>query len=212
MMVGELLVATFNAAKAIYPGLPQRWVTASFRIGGLLPNSLIMVTVQRLGEIDAVCRAMERELETKPPVEGEFDFRDHYSVMMSELWIGTAYSVCYILKNRKLRTDRAFLTLAEDLRMIRVQLEKYELPSDQKLKAPLAMVRSPTLDDEPERPTFQYDKRDNKRAHIGRAGLSSRRSMMWEAIDVPAQSSRWIERLELSDRFLQTFCDAPTET
>jgi hypothetical protein len=138
------------------------------------PLEVLVATVQRLGEIDAVCRTIERELISKPPLDEELDLRYPYCSMMSEVWIGTAYSICYILKDRHLRSDSAFLALAEDLRMIRVQLEKYELPSDRKLKTPLAMVRSPLRDDEIEPPVYLYDGQDNQRAHIGRRGLSAR--------------------------------------
>jgi len=205
MTVGELLVATFMAARAADQKLGERWVAVSWRVGSFLPNSLIMATVQRLGEIDAVCRAIERELMSNPPVEGELDLRYPYCSMMSEVWIGTAYSICYILKHRKLRGDPDFVSLAEDLRMIRVQLEKHELPSDRDLKEPLAMVRSPLRDDEIEPSVYLYDRRDEKRAHIGRRGLSSRWSSMWEVIDVGSNTSRWLERLDISDRFLAAF-------
>jgi hypothetical protein len=89
--------------------------------------------------------------------------------------------------------------------MIRVQLEKYELPSERKLKTTLAMVRSPLRDDEIEPPFYLYDRQDKQRAHIGRRGLSARWSSMWEVIDVKANTSRWLERLDLSDRFLSVF-------
>jgi hypothetical protein len=205
MTVGELLVATFLAARAADQELLQRWRSVSYRVGSLLPNSLITVTVQRLGEIDAVCRAIEREMVAKPEVDGELDLRQPYCMMISEVWIGIAYSTCYILQHRKLLNDPDFLMLYDHLRMIRVQLEKYELPSDQHLDEPIAMIRSPLQPDEIEPPVYLYDGKDKQRAHIGRSGLSDRRSLMWEVIEVKSKASRWLERLELSDQFLSVF-------
>lgn len=210
MSVADLLVSTFTMARAANPKLMERWVTASIAIDSLLPNSLIGTTVQRLGEIDAVCRSSELEMVANPLAENKMDFRFHYNKLMSELWIGTAYSVCFILKDRKLRSDQSFLDLAEVLRMVRVQLEKYELPSDRYLKEPLLMTRVPSHDDELESSAYRYDVHDRHRAHIGRAGVSSRRSMMWEIIDVQNHSSYWAERQDLSDHFLLTFGAAPS--
>jgi hypothetical protein len=205
--VGELLVGAFVVARSTHPELGQTWTTLSWRIGGLLPRSMLMATVQRLGEIDAVCRAVEREMVALPPAEGVMDFRDHYYTMLAELWIGTAYSICYILKTRKLVTGEAFETIANHLRIVRVQLEKYELSSDRALQEPLAMAPAKTQGDEPEPSIYLYDKNDSQRAHIGRRGVSARRSLMWEVIDVKAQQSGWLERLELSERFLSVFGD-----
>jgi hypothetical protein len=85
MTVGELLVATFTAARAADQELAKRWLSVAGGIHGFLPNSLITVTVQRLGEVDAVCRAVERELVVHPLADGELDLRHHYCMMISEV-------------------------------------------------------------------------------------------------------------------------------
>lgn len=201
--IGDLLTATFMEARIATPGLTERWTGTSFRIEGLLTHSLISVTIQRLGEIDAVCRCLERELIEKPPTG--LDMRFHYYAMMAEIWVGSAYSVCYILDKRKLVTDEPFKDLTEDLRLIRVQLEKYEIPSDRKLGGPIEMTTGPSESGGSETRNFIYDFKDNRRSHIGRSGLSARHSRMWEVIEVSPVGHRWIERTDLSDRFLQVF-------
>lgn len=96
-----------------------------------------MVSIQRTGELDLVCRALEDELAQFPPKDGEMDLRDNYLMMFSELWIGAAYAICFALKGRKLRSDEPdFVRLADDLRLVRVQIEKHQIPSDQDLSGP----------------------------------------------------------------------------
>jgi hypothetical protein len=201
--IGQLITATFAIARSKYPVLNQRWIAASWRTGSKIPDSLAMVSVQRVGELDLVCRALEDELKLSPPKEGEMDLRDNYLMMLSELWIGAAYAICFALKDRRLRFDEPdFVILAEDLRMIRVQIEKYQIPSDRHLEEPLALSTGPAKAGEaPERITL-YDKSNPVRAHIGRAGVSERRSMMWEVIEAQTKTARWIERRQTADKML----------
>jgi hypothetical protein len=203
--VGDVLVAAFTRARMMTPGLAERWVHASFRVGGLLPTSLISKNVQRLGEIDAVCRCLERELVEAPLSSEGLDMRLHYYAMMAELWMGTAYSICFIINNRKLAVDAPFQALNEDLRLVRVQLEKYEIPSDRDLESPIEMTTGPSGRGQPEPRNSIYDYKDKRRAHIGRSGLSDRHSLMWEVIEVDPVGHRWLERTNLSDRFLVAF-------
>jgi hypothetical protein len=74
--IGQLIVAAFGIARGQNIELNKRWIRMSYRIGGQLPQSLLMVTIQRIGEVDLVCRALEDELLEKPPQDGELDFRD----------------------------------------------------------------------------------------------------------------------------------------
>jgi hypothetical protein len=174
----------------------------SHRIGSQLPRSLLAVTIQQIGEVDLLCRALEKELLEQPPRDGEIDFRFNYLMVLSEWWIRSAYAVCYTLKDRMILTEPEFLKLADDLRMIRVQIERYEVPSDRKLSDPLQFSPTQLRLDEKEPPIFEYDKNDRLRAHIPRRGLSPRHSGMWEVFDIDADETRWYERLELSDRML----------
>jgi hypothetical protein len=125
--------------------------------------------------------------------------------MMSEVWISKAYAICFALKDRGLLVDdKQFQQLAEDLRLVRVQLEKHQIASDRKLTDPLVMTTGPFTGDAPER-ISQYDKNDRMRAHNGRTGSSDRRSLMWEVIEIHARGARWIERRNLSDATLDIF-------
>jgi hypothetical protein len=202
--VGQLLVAAFGFSRAKNSQLNQRWIDMSWRIGSQLPQSLLSISIQRLGEVDLVCRALETELmtQTQPQQAGDLDLRPNYLAVLSEWWIGSAYAICYTLKDRKILSADEFLRLADDLRMIRVQIEKYEVPSDRKLIEPLQFSPTQLRPDEKEAPIYIYDKEDRLRAHIPRRGVSARCSCMWEVFDVKADASRWFERLELSNRMI----------
>lgn len=203
--IGQLIVAAFRLAQNTNKKIHERWIQMSFRIGSKLPQSQLSVSIQRLGEVDLLCRALEQDLSEQPAPEGGLDFRFNYLWLLSEWWVGSAYSLSFTLKDRKILTDPEFLKLTDDLRMIRVQVEKHEIASDRKLSEPLQFSPAPLRPDEKTPPIFQYDKNDPLRAHIPRRGASSRRSAMWEVFDVNADESRWYERSELSDRMLNIF-------
>lgn len=201
---GRLIVAAFAAARTKFPEIQEKWIGASFRAGAKIPQSLASASIQKIGDIDLICRALEDELTAQPGAPGAMDFRFHYLVMMSEIWISMAYAICFALKERdQLVDDTQFLQLAEDLRLVRVQLEKHQIASDKKLTDPLTMTTG-SSGPGAER-LSQYDKGDRMRAHIPRTGTSDRKSLMWEVIEVKANGMRWIERRSLSDTMIDAF-------
>jgi hypothetical protein len=203
-VVGNLIVQAFTASRSSNLSIGDEWIKASFKGGGQVPNSAMFVSIQRLGELDLLCRAIEDELMATPPGEGQPDSRYHYLMLLSELWIGAAYAISYAFSDRGVyKGDQDFEAVHEDLRLVRVQLEKHQIPSDRKLDKPLDLVTAPGQPG-PVR-TFQYDKKDRLRGHIGRTGMSSRWSSMWEVIDVKNNTTmRWLERRSLADGLLKT--------
>jgi hypothetical protein len=59
--VTALLAEAFAVAHAHHPKLMERWVALSSHIGGLLPASGLMMSVQEVGRIDTILRATEDE-------------------------------------------------------------------------------------------------------------------------------------------------------
>jgi hypothetical protein len=204
--VGQLVVAAFAVSRMKNENIYKKWVAASWRTGAKIPESMAMASIQRVGEIDTVCRSLEDELLQEPPAPNEMDFRDNCLMMFAELWIGSAYAISFALKDRKVFADNTeFLELAEDLRLVRVQLEKHQIASDRTLKEPLQLSTGASkLGEAPER-VVQYDKDDPLRAHIGRKGVSDRRSPMWEVIELKIKTMRWVERRALADTMLDIF-------
>lgn len=143
---------------------------------------------------------MEMDMLAQPSRESGLDMRLSYMALLSDAWISSAHAICFTLKDRAILADADFLDLANDIRLVRVQNEKHELPSDKKLDEPLNF--SPIQQDGKEPPIYPYDKGDRLRAHIPRTGISSRSSKMWEVFDPKIKAERWVERLKLSDWML----------
>jgi hypothetical protein len=196
------IVAAFEGAKAENPKAYERWIWMSHRIGSQLPQSLLSNSIQRLGEIDLLCRSMEVDFLARPPLDGALDFRFQHLSALSDWWASSAYAICFVLRTREILSDQDFVRLANDLRLVRVQNEKHELPSDRKIDDPLDFIPSPLRTDETTPPVYAYDKNDRLRAHIPRSGLSAARSKMWEVFDPSTLSARWVDRLELANRML----------
>jgi hypothetical protein len=65
-----LLNAAFFAAMGRWSALHEQWVRISFKIGGLLPGSLFMCSVQDIGRLDMILRTLEDEW--KPNISTHF--------------------------------------------------------------------------------------------------------------------------------------------
>jgi hypothetical protein len=202
MNVAQLITGAFRLAAARYPELYEKWIKLSFRVGSLLPNSLLFFSIQKCGELDMVLRCMEDDFTPPQADTGDLEMLSFtYQSMLSELWVGSVYEIFRLLKSRKLVDDNvAFRALEYDLRLLRVTLEKHEIAADYKLSEPLVMQRQPSK--EGERDCYQYLKSDQKRSHIMPSGVSRRGSLIWHVIDVSCKKSYWLERRALSERIV----------
>jgi len=199
MNVGNLITSAFAVALSRHEQLHLSWIRISSKIGSLLPDSLLMGSVQNVGQLDMLLRCMEDEFSS---TDGEVDFQLHYQGMFSNIWIGSVYEFVSLLKTRKLLDHSPqFEALTHDLRLLRVPLEKHEIAADRKLAEPLTMKRLPPSTNNTD--TYTYSKNSATRAHIMPFGLSSRGSMTWEVIDIISNTTRWIERRALSERIME---------
>jgi hypothetical protein len=196
MTVSDLITASFREASERYPILHEAWIRISHRVGGLLPNSLLSHSLQRYGELDLALRCMEDEL---APQVGKSQVEFRYQILFSEIWVGGIYETLRLLadNSRKLAPDSdEFRTLAHDLRLLRIPLEKHEITSQGQLTVPLQMT---TYD---QTKVYIYAKDDPQRSHIMPTGISARGSVVWQAIDGKTTAARWIERRSLSDQMI----------
>jgi hypothetical protein len=199
----ELILAGFTQASSKYPDVHGAWVTTSYRIGGQLPNSSLVSSVQRAGELDVLVRCMEDEFCVHTDTQ-EPDFSFHYQVILSESWVGHMYEITRLLKDRKRTPDnKDFDALAHHLRLLRIPIDKHEIPGDKKLKAPLMMKRYPPKNEPSD--IYEYSKDDPTRSHIMPTGVSGRGSVMWQVLDITSNESFWIERRGLSEKILAVF-------
>ena len=205
IMVKQLMSAAFRLAFTHHRELRETWINISCRIGGLLPDSELLVAIQRIGDLDIVLRCMEEETKVdnsrRQELAGDVDFSFHYQVMLSEVWICNSYEIFRLLEERKLLSQNdAFEGLAHDLKLPRITIEKHEIANDRKLSKPLQMEQ---LSREGEvTGHYTYSRSDPRKAHIMGKGVSDRGSVMWEAIDGASRDSRWLERLSLSERIV----------
>jgi hypothetical protein len=142
---------------------------------------------------------MSMEQERSLPPTGGVDPSLTHQMMFSELWIGSAYEMIRLLRERRLVEGEEFIKLYDDLTLLRILLEKYEISGDRKLKNPLSMQRG---DGQGPRGHFSYEKNNPLRAHIMPTGLSPRGSIIWHTVDLKSNSSRWLKARDLSERFL----------
>jgi hypothetical protein len=212
MLVSQLLVATFAQAIQKYPEVHTAWTQASWRLGGLLPNSLLTMCVQRDGWFDVVLRCMEDEINAGAHKDEQG--QGHFQYLLSEMWVGGMYETLRLLEERELTpTSDESRTLAHDLRLLRVPLEKHEITSQGQLQQPLRMREHPPNNDPTKVLEYEYDKRDPRRSHIMPTGISHRGSVTWQLLDLKATpTERWIDRRDLSDRFLAIWSEPLPET
>ena len=205
--VSELVVSSYQLASMRQQAVIESWIAGSLKLGGKLPNSLLVVSIQQVGSLDALLRSMEDEL-TSDVIQSEIrPWVLNPLTSLSEIWVGQIYEIVRLTQERNLVVDDNILSeIAHDLRVLRIPIEKHEIAQDRILTAPLALSKfSPKQDDIPSR----YDKKDPLRAHIMPRAISARGSVQWLAVDISVDvGQRWIERRDLSDRILELLCTA----
>jgi hypothetical protein len=201
--VSIFIGAAFDQSRSRYPELDRSWVYVSHHIGGLLSSSLLFSSIYKAGRLDLVLRCMEDENVSS----NHLDAFEHY-ISLAETWVGAVYEILRVLKERKLvEQSEVFLQLAEDTRLLRVALEKHEVPSDRKLTGPIQFRRWPPQGDASDE--FSYSKEDPQKSHIMPSGLSSKGAVVWKVSSGVSDESRWVERRGLADRILTLWQRAP---
>ncbi len=123
--------------------------------------------------------------------------------MLSNYWMGGMYETFRLLRDRGLVEQiEALASIFHELELVRIGLDKHEIPKDQKLTEPmlLAPMQQMLHDKEP----YVYETEDPKRAHIMPIAMSQQNgSIMWYVIDHGNERSFWVERRGLSDRIVE---------
>jgi hypothetical protein len=211
MQVSKHITAAFDIAKGKYPTEASRWISLSWTLCQGI--AMLAVRLQQAGDFDLLLRCMEDELSAKSTdVSQGIDLSPHYQKMISEMWISGCYEVLRTIKQREGEEEAAklpsqgrsrtaeFRALFADLELLRMPIDKHEIPKDTQLTAPLIMQRSPPKGDDTDQ--YIYNRSDPKRSHIMPTGISSRSSMMWQVMDHRSGRTYWVERRDLGDRLL----------
>lgn len=200
--IGQLINCAFNLARGRQQVALDGWRKISWGLGARLPGSMLILSLQRAGSLDAVLRSMEDEFDheaekTRPIEQSTADCQ----IMLSEIWVGVVYEILRLVNERALLpSSQERDALAYDFRLLRITLEKHEIAGDRKLRDPIEMRAVPAREGSS---TYQYDRKDSLRAHIMPGSISQRGSVMWFATDLAMNASRWIERRQLSEKAIQ---------
>jgi hypothetical protein len=213
-VVSGLIESAFSAARSGYTEEDTAWVSLSMRLVSPTLNPAASSNIQRAGALDLLIRCLEDDLKQRVAVPSrQIDFAYHYQNMLSELWVASCYEIVRAIRQReKGANDKGnqtsnhvsseiFVSLLFDLERLRMPLEKYEIAKDNSLKQPILFKRIPETGDATD--FAVYDSQDPNRSHIMLSGISVNGSVMWLAFDHATSREYWIERRELSDRFLK---------
>lgn len=196
--VSDLIVAAFSHSQRVEAELYKRWIKCSAILGGGFANSAIGINIQWDGRLDVLLRSMEKE--SIGITSEQIDLPLQCKHMFSVYWISSVYEWLRALNQRRFLKG----TLSEVFRqfeLLRMGLQKHEIPKDDYLKEPISMVRMPLSNTQND--FYIYDTSDNLRGYIMPTGVSERGSAMWLVFDARNKSEFWLERRGLSDSLLE---------
>lgn len=199
LKVRQIVCQAFYCSAIKHSDEHKRWVNLSHDLGSRIAEGAVL-SIQCLGDLDIIVRAMEDELVEQGFAEPDvmefpaLTLQSH----LSDVWVGGAYEIFRLAKSR-LQEDAEAVQLHDALRLLRIPLEKYELPKDDKLKDVVRMAPLGGGEDD----VRIYDKNDKSKSHLIPRSLSNLGSAMWLAIDIANQSQHWLERRDLSDAILR---------
>lgn len=204
LTVGQLLASAFEAARVRKALLHETWIKISSEIGRRLPNSLVMMSVQRAGELDLALRCMESDFNALERNIDNFHLLTfNTQTTLSELWVGSIYEIVRLIQDRKVMPSDDLAALYSQLTLLRVPLMKHEIAGERKMTKPLLFKKHPPNDADSD--LYTYSHKDPRRGHIMPHGVSQRGSVMWQVIDIKTEKEYWLERLTLSEQFLSIF-------
>jgi hypothetical protein len=206
----------FNVSRAKYRAEHAAWTNLSGVLSGRFNLPVAMMNVQRQGDLDLLLRCMEDEYEANKATEiadtTGSDMTLHYQLTLSEIWIVGCYEILRAFRQRDQNAVDAglpasgvsemnsFKSIFADFHLLRIPMTKFEIANDKKMKAPLALQRSPVNNDASDQ-TF-YDNKDPARYHIMPSRMSPRGSASWVALDHPTRREYLVERRDLAERLL----------
>lgn len=198
MNTSELLSAAFHQSSFKQREIYENWLKLSFSLGGLLPNSLLVSSIQRLGKLDLLLRSLESEF--APELQDKDLTLLDNQFFLSEIWVGQAYAITSTLIRRNPQNNQKLKELNDFLRILRVVIEKHEV-ADEKVLGDWTLFNR--LSGYELKDIYIYDKAKSDRAYIMPAGVSGRGSVTWQVYNAKSEQSYWCERLYASELFLE---------
>ena len=116
--------------------LAQRWTSLSLRLGGLVPNSLMISNLQEDGRLDQVCRNLEN-LASNNHSNPTFSLLPSFLNSLSRYWVLILYESLRVLKEELQKGDRWQDSSYDNLRevfqkieLVRIPLENHEIAKE----------------------------------------------------------------------------------
>lgn len=179
------------------PLIHRKWIHIAVVFQDLIPDSTSIALMRHLGNLDMLIRCLEDEYspDQVKMILGVTDPLPAYVSLLSEMWVCKAYELCGILIQRKKKDKKSapvkssFIELYRYLELLRLSFNQHELSfADPRLKGP--------------------DGQDEAEITKMPENISERGAMMWcptERTGRIPEKSYWLERRDLSDRFLNIF-------
>ena len=221
-LVTQQLECVFRTTLLDDKDLFLKWEEISKNIGSLLPDSNLRFSVEQLGLYDLLLRRLENEFPQDDVVlHKEFMLTHNFFLNFSEVWVSLAYEIFRGLRERKLASGERFEKISNDLRLIRISLQKFQLAKENKLKGESIEISLPEVEMEDifdnkftiREITKTYSTGENNkglRTFTLPTMIKDKRTVAWQVIDIenPQQSQiYWLDRRDLSDRILDLWSE-----
>lgn len=184
-------------SKIQYSDFLRDWIGISHRVGSKLPHSLLVLSIQRLADIDILTRSMEDEC-CQRGLNFECGFSLNNLVFFSESWVIQSYEIFRAIREKGVLPNSESLKQFEhDLRLIRIPIAKFEIARDSGIDS-LEFEKFPPKGDESDFHTYRAS--DKKKSMVLPMQVSQNGSIMWYAYDSREKNHVPINRRDLSDR------------
>ena len=172
MTVTELISVAVSLSFSQLQAIHKTWINISFQVGSVLPDSLLVASIQHVGKLDIFLRSMEDDLSSQQKSFAEAGILSiDIQAMFSKFWICDAYEIFRLLKSRKLLKENPEIeALVRDLALFRIPLEKHKVAKDRKLSQPLQVQRLSSTNEVTG--LYEYHPRNDLRPHIMRCRIS----------------------------------------
>ena len=120
---------TFAKAAGKNGDINDKWIRISHRLGAQVAVGAVQ-TIQWIGQLDVILRSLEEEFLQKDP---DANLALTIQTYLSDAWVGSAYEIFRILKNRRPK-DLDAKPIYDALLLLRVPLEENQLPQDRSPK------------------------------------------------------------------------------
>lgn len=187
--------------------LAQRWTSLSLRLGGLVPNSLMISNLQEDGRLDQVCRNLEN-LASKNHSNPTFSLLPSFLNSLSRYWVLSLYESLRVLKEELQKGDRwqdsSYDNLREVFRkieLVRIPLAKHEIAKEKPFFRDNKTLWLEKLDPKPEEKPLAY--RPGTASYIPVLEFNPiTGSICWNVANLKTKAQEVVERRAVSDLLL----------